>query len=91
MSTAVALAAALDDLRSLSLAQVLTLLEGFGEPRLGKYGSGWVCSVEMTVAVAGASYKICSEFKHATPLAAALQCAERVRAALQSRDAGRLA
>ena len=91
MSTALALSTALDDPRSLRLEQLVALLEGFGLPWLWKSEHGWSCHVEMAVSVAGAEYKIRSGLRHRTPMAAAMECAERVRAALQSRDAGRLA
>lgn len=65
----------MDDLQHL----LLDLAE-HGHPRLILFDGGWYCSIEMHVAAKGASFKIASDFNHPSPLAAALQCDERVRA-----------
>jgi hypothetical protein len=70
-----------------SLESVLLDLARYGRPRLGQYGSDgdWHCSIEVTVSPVGAQFEVRSEFKNLkTPLAAASQCRDRLRAALKA-------
>lgn len=61
-----------------SLESLLKQLTLFGKPRLSYMGDGWYSSIDMHVVAAGSEFKVASEFKHPSGLAAARQCAERV-------------
>lgn len=61
-----------------SVEEILDNLCRFGRPRLNRMDDGWVCSCEMHVAAAGATFTVRSEFDHKTQLGAVRQCAERV-------------
>lgn len=66
------------------LAVVLVRLACFGRVVLGQYSSpGWHCDCDMYTSAQGARFKVASEFGHTTPIAAALQCEERVNAAVR--------
>lgn len=68
-----------------TLEDVLAELLLAGQPRLGVYrGSTWHCSVEMNTTQTGAEFKVRSQFDHLTPIAAALECRDRVREALHA-------
>jgi hypothetical protein len=60
------------------LEDLLVKLCEFGKPRVGMYGSGWHCHIDMHVASVGTSFEVKSEFGHGTPLVAARECANRV-------------
>lgn len=60
-----------------NLESILTSMEPFGKPRLGKY-DGWHCGIDMTVNAVGAEFKINSTFGHETPLSAAVECRQRM-------------
>jgi hypothetical protein len=60
------------------LEDLLVKLCEFGKPRVGMYGSGWHCHIDMHVASVGTSFEVKSEFGHRTPLVAARLCANRV-------------
>ena len=62
-----------------TLEECLLMLEQYGLPRLSKLETGWCARIEMTVSGVGHQYMISSEFKMASPAAAALQLLDRVR------------
>lgn len=65
------------------LEEVIEELTRYGRPRL--YCSSdmlWSCVVEMNTIATGAEFNIRSDHKHPSPMAAALQCRERVLAAI---------
>jgi hypothetical protein len=64
------------------LETILLKLARHGEPRLSLHDSGWHCAVDMHVAAVGAKFSVSTDFKQATPLNAAEQCAERIEAML---------
>lgn len=66
-----------------SLEAVLMELQKFGKPRLGVFSRGWVCTLELAVSSIGFEAEVRSEFTHAVPIDAALQCRDRLRAQLQ--------
>jgi hypothetical protein len=71
------------------LQALLLALARYGQPRLGMYGpKGWHCSVEMNTNAVGAAFKVTTEFDLPTPIAAAMQCMERVEAAVKTISGG---
>lgn len=69
----------LADLESMTLEDLLAWLQQFGKPRLADFGGDWRCCIEMYVSSKGSKFEIASEFGHASPRAAAIECAQRVR------------
>ena len=67
-----------------TLEQILKELERHGEPRIGLINaSGWHCAIDVSITVSGGRFQVSSEFKHLTPMAAAIQCRDRLRTALK--------
>jgi hypothetical protein len=62
------------------LESALIALSKFGKPHCGLFDSGWLCNVDMHVTATGASFTVRSEFGHPSPMAAALECTQRVDA-----------
>jgi len=68
-----------------SLEDVLLELAKWGKPRVSMPGGeGWYSCVEVNITPTGAKFEVASEFKMATPLAAALQCRERLLASVKA-------
>lgn len=69
-----------------SLEDVLMELAKWGKPRVGQYGSDgtWNCNLEVSITPIGAKFEVRSDFKQNTPLAAALQCRDNLREAVQA-------
>lgn len=70
-----------------TLEDVLQDLAKWGRPRVGQYGStheGWHCNVEVRVTPVGVTFEAKSDFKHATPLEAAIVCRQNLRDAVKS-------
>jgi hypothetical protein len=68
-----------------SLEDVLMQLAKWGRPRVTMPNDkGWYSTVEVNITPIGAKFDVASEFGMATPLAAALQCRERLLAAVKS-------
>lgn len=68
-----------------SLEDVLLQLAKWGKPRVTMPSDkGWYSTVEVNITPIGAKFDVASEFGMATPLAAALQCRERLLAAVKS-------
>lgn len=70
-----------------TLEDVLLELAKWGQPRLGQYGSnhnGWHCSIEVNVTPVGVKFEAKSDFRLPTPLAAAIECRENLRAAVKA-------
>lgn len=66
-----------------TLEQLLEALTHAGRPRVHQFDDGtWGCTVKMHVAAAGTTFEIRSDYTHASPLEAAKQCVDRVRATL---------
>lgn len=72
--------------RAEQLEAVMMELQKYGKPRLGISGlrGGWHCYVELSATSPGCSVKVRSEFNHAVPLDAALECRDRLHALLKS-------
>lgn len=65
------------------LEHVLLNLARFGRPRLSiPSKSGWYCSIDVSVTPTGAKFEVASDFDKETPIAAALECQQRLIAAL---------
>ena len=62
----------------------LLALAKHGRPRLSLIDNGWYCVVEMYNSVAGAEFRVCSDFMQPTPAAAVDQVAARIRAAVST-------
>lgn len=63
-----------------TLEDVLLELAKWGRPRISIPSSrGWYCCVEVNITLTGAKFEVSSDFGIETPLAAALQCRERLR------------
>jgi hypothetical protein len=70
-----------------TLEDVLLDLAKWGKPRVGQYGSshsGWHCHVDVTVTPVGITFEAKSDFKHATPLEAAMVCRKNLRDAVKA-------
>lgn len=70
-----------------TLEDVLLDLAKWGKARVGQYGSGhngWHCHVDVTVTQVGITFEAKSDFKHATPLDAALVCRQNLRDAVKA-------
>jgi len=68
-----------------TLEDVLMQLAKWGRPRVTMPNDkGWYSTVEVNITPIGAKFDVASEFGMATPLAAALQCRERLLAAVRS-------
>ncbi len=66
------------------LEQLLGSLAAYGNPRIARLDSGWFCKVDMSVLPAGASFEVSSEFGHDSPMAAAIECEDRVHDAIDA-------
>lgn len=67
-----------------SLESVLDELSKYGRPALSMLqGNGWWCRVEMNTSATGAEFKVGSECRHVSPIAAAVECRDRVLAAVR--------
>lgn len=66
-----------------TLEELLTEMERFGKPRVGKYGTGWHSNIEVSITPVGAQFEIRSDFGLPTPLAAARECYDRLIAAMK--------
>lgn len=68
------------------LESVLMDLARYGRPRIGQYGDDntWNCTIEASISPIGAKFEVRSDFKQTTPLAAALQCRDRLREAVKA-------
>ena len=70
-----------------TLEDVLQDLAKWGKTRVGQYGSGhsgWHCNVDVTVTPVGITFEAKSDFKHETPLEAALVCRQNLRDAVKA-------
>lgn len=69
-----------------TLEDILLDLSKWGQPRVGVYTSDglWHCSVEVNVTPVGVKFEAKSDFKQKTPLDAAIQCRENLRAAVKA-------
>ena len=67
-----------------TLQDVLVDLARYGQPRVGQYGKDgtWHCTVEANITPVGAKFEVRSDYKHTTPMHAALLCRERLVAAI---------
>jgi len=67
-----------------SLESMLAEMQRSGKPVLGMYGDDgtWSCKVCMHVAAVGAEFTVRSDYKHLSPMDAAAECLERMRAVL---------
>ena len=68
---------------SMDLEEILSELEKYGCPRIGKYSSGWHCKVEVHITSVGAEFEIASSFKNITPISAAKECLKRLIKAIE--------
>jgi hypothetical protein len=59
----------------------------YGKPRVVLITEGWYCSINMHTTTTGTDFTISSDFYHATPIAAAKQCYERIVAAVKQLEA----
>lgn len=74
---------AMDQKHGPLLDHVLQDLARFGAPRISMpNGTGWYCSVDVNVNATGAKFEVASDFRKENPMAAALECQQRLRSAL---------
>lgn len=66
----------------LGLEDVVAEIERFGKPGISKLPTGWWCRVDMYITGKGREFKVDSECRHDTPLAAARECLLRMLEAL---------
>lgn len=68
-----------------TLEDVLLELAKWGCPRLHCHRDGeWSAMVDANITPQGAKFEVRSEFNHKTPMTAALQCRERLLAAVKA-------
>lgn len=68
-----------------SLEDVLLELTKWGTPRVQSFDDGtWYCCVNVKVTPVGVTFEAKSDFKQKTPLDAAIQCRENLRAAVKA-------
>lgn len=68
-----------------TLEDVLLELAKWGKPRVSMPGGqGWYSCVDVSITPTGAKFEVASDFSMATPLAAALQCRERLMASVKA-------
>jgi hypothetical protein len=70
------------DAKRLGLEEMLVALCAFGEPSVRRMGGGWCSSIDMHVSGEGATFKVRSEFDHASASEAVMVCLNRVRETL---------
>lgn len=75
-----------------TLEKTLIDLSRYGNPRVSRLDSGWHASIDMHVNATGAKFEVRSEFGHKTPIDAANECADRVKAIMSGfkNEIGRL-
>lgn len=61
-----------------TLDGLITGMTRYGKPRLSYMGDGWHAVIDMYVSSAGAEFKVVSDFKMPSAMAAMRQCADRV-------------
>ena len=67
------------------LEDILQYLARFGLPRVFAHFDGtWSCSIEVSITPVDAKFVVRSDYKQRTPIAAALQCRDRLREAIAS-------
>ena len=67
------------------LQGVLLELAKWGQPRVGQFKDGeWHCTVDANITPLGAKFEVRSEYSCKTPTEAALQCRERLLAAVKT-------
>ncbi len=74
----------------MELNELLLYLNRFGLPSLNRITAGWYCALEVFVAAKGATFKIQSDYGHQAPILAALECQQRLNAALSQIERNRL-
>jgi len=62
---------------------LLAAAASIGDSSLYKLPTGWSFTVEIPTALAGAQFKVRSEFGHPTARSAILECIQRVKEALK--------
>lgn len=67
-----------------TLESALNCMTKYGRPKLYCMDDmTWYCTIEVFVTGKGVDFKVASDFKQKTPLNAAQQCHERLRAAMK--------
>lgn len=71
-------------LGTVDLQQMLLDMQRYGRPRISCHSDNtWTCVLDVSISQIGAKFEVCSEFcTHTTPVSAAIQCNERVHAAI---------
>lgn len=62
---------------------LLALAGQTGETSLHRLSNGWRCSIELPTVLAGAQFKVGSEFGHPNARSAIIECLARVKEALK--------
>lgn len=66
------------------LQDLMLYLIRYGKPRISYLDGGWYCKVEMNTNTKGTQFDVASDFSHATPIAAAKECHERIVNAMKA-------
>lgn len=70
---------------NVDLQQLLLDMQRYGKPRLHCHEDGkWSCVIDVSISPVGAKFEVRSDFDKPTPIAAAMQCNERLGAAIAS-------
>lgn len=62
----------------MTLEETLSELEKLAEVLMWTHGNGWVCQASLRTTKPGADFKVSSDHRMSSPLAAAKQCLERI-------------
>jgi hypothetical protein len=63
---------------AMGLEELLNVLTKYGKVRTNYMGDGWVTAIDMYVTSVGAEFKVSSDFRMVSSMAATRQCYDRV-------------
>ncbi len=72
-------------LSQIDLQELLLDMQKYGKPRIHCHDDNtWSCAIDVNISPVGAKFEVRSDFNQLTPVAAAIQCNERLHAAIVS-------
>ena len=67
------------ELDHIDLQELLLDMQKYGKPRIHCHDDNtWSCAIDVNISPVGAKFEVRSDFKQLTPVAAAIQCNERL-------------
>lgn len=70
------------NIESLTLNEILIILKKYGYPRCVASKGGWFCKIDVAITPKGVDFEVSSEYNHDSPLNAAYECLDRLKAAM---------